>query len=356
MTLVTLPSPIIYPGMLASGSTLFSVGGDTTLDAAGEYVAHIFQARSAMTISHVGFRPSTVTGSGTVDIRIETVGTDGFPSGSLWAANTNIAGTALSSNTWSLQALTASASIASGEWVAVKFVYNSGTSVQTGRFNNAAPRIYGRAYRAINTGTPTQSAYTSAELLAVVGSSSTAFYNLSGMTPATAETDTDFASGSTPNRYGIRFQIPFKARCRGISFNSAQVGDFTAAIYSDAGALLGSIDVDGNNFITGNDGACFIIDDDVTLNANTWYRATIEATTVTNQEVQTITLPSADYLSGTRWSANAHLTTWNGSAWDDTNTAILPCMNLLLDQIDDGTGSGSGGARSYGIQPISYGV
>jgi hypothetical protein len=352
MTLVTLPSPIIYPGMLASGTSLFSVGSDTTLDAAGEYVAHIFQARSAMTISHVGFRPATVSGSGTVDIRIETVGTDGFPSGSLWAANTNIAGTALSTSTWSLQALTASASIATGEWVAIKIGYNSGTSVQTSRFNNATPRIYGRAYRAINTGTPTQSAYASAELIAVAGDSATTFYNLGGMTPATAETDTDFASGSTPNRYGIRFQIPFKARCRGFSFNSDQVGDFNAEIYSDAGALLGGIAVDGNNFIEGNDGACFIIDDDVTLDANTWYRATVEATTVTNQEIQTITLPSADYLSGTRWSSNAHLTTWNGSAWDDTSTAILPCMNLLLDQIDDGAGTG-GSSRRGGIYVFS---
>lgn len=339
MTLVALKAPIWYP-VTAFPSALLTTASAATLDAAGEYVAYVFRAREAMTISHFGFRPSTVAGSGTVDMRIETVGADGFPSGSLWAANTNIAGDALSSNTWYLGALTASASIAVGDMVAAKIVYNSGTSVQVGQWTGAVTAGFHaqHSYRVISTG---GSAATNLGLgNAVLGSSSTAFYYVSGLFPGTTETDTNFLSGDATNRYGIRFQIPFKARCLGFSFNTALTGNFTAALYTDAGSSMTTQTVDGNTYDDGEHGAVTFASPQ-TLSADTWYRATIEATEAgTAQEVQTITLPSADYIDGTPWGANAHLTTWNGSAWDDTNTDILPLMFLLIDQVDDGTGAG----------------
>lgn len=345
MTLVTLTSPIVWPNLPSSSTTLAAIGSDTTIDAAGEYIALVFQATEAMTISHVGFRAGTVAGSGTADIRIETVGADGNPSGSLWAANTNIAGGALSTNTWTLQALTASASIAVGEWAALVIKYNSGTSFQNSRLNNSGWYNLHSSYRVVNTGTPTQSAI-GQPILAVVGSGATTFYAVDGMVPFTTATSTDFNSGSGTIRYGIRFKLPFKCRPRGFSFASAQTGDFTAAIYNDAGTSLIDLAIDGNNMINGYAGK--IVDGNTTLDANTWYRAAVEATTVTNQEVLTFTMPSADYISGTPWGANAHLTTWNGSAWDDTNTSILPLMAIVIDQIDDGTGSGAAAVtRAY---------
>jgi hypothetical protein len=343
MTLITLPNPIWYPNA-AFGSTLLAIASSATLDAAGEYVAYIFRAKEAMTISHFGFRPSTVAGSGTVDMRIETVGADGNPSGTLWAVNTNIAGEALSSNTWYLGALTASASIAVGDMVAAVITYNSGTSVQVGHFTGAvAAGFQGRqSYRVISTG---GSAAKSLGLgNAALGSSATTFYRIPTIWAGTAETDTNFASGSSPNRYGIRFQVPFACRLIGFSFNTQLNGNFNAVLYSDAGSSLASVSVDGDTYNDGEMGAVTFASPQ-TLTAATWYRATIEATEAgVSQEVQTITLPSADYIGTTPWGENVHLTTHNGAAWDDTNTDIIPLMFLLLDQIDDGTGSGSGGS------------
>jgi hypothetical protein len=351
MTLITLPNAIWYPNP-AFGSALLAQASAATLDAAGEYVAYVFRAEEAMTISHFGFRPSTITASGTVDMRIETVGADGNPSGALWAANTNIAGDTLTTNTWYLGALTASASIAAGDMVAAVIAYNSGTSVQVGHWTGAvAAGFHGaQAYRVISTG---GSAAKNLGLgNAAIGSSATAFYHIPIILPGTTETDTNFASGSSPNRYGIRFKVPFACRLSGFSFNTQLNGDFNAVLYSDAGASLQSQSVDGDTYNDGEMGA-ITFDTPQTLTADTWYRATIEATEAgVNQEVQTITLPSADYIDATPWGSNAHLTTHNGAAWDDTNTDIIPLMSLLIDQIDDGEGDGGGGAEAT---PVAVG-
>jgi hypothetical protein len=36
----------------------------------------------------------------------------------------------------------------------------------------------------------------------------------------------------------------------------------------------------------------------------------------------------------------AHYTTFASAAWDDTNTSLLPLMELIIDQVDDGNGTG----------------
>lgn len=77
MTLVTLPSPIYWPGnagALAGGPSLVTVA---TLDASGEYAAYVQVAREDMVISHVGFRAGTATNSPTVEVRIETLDSSG---------------------------------------------------------------------------------------------------------------------------------------------------------------------------------------------------------------------------------------------------------------------------------------
>lgn len=349
MTLITLKTPLLWPASngAVSSDTAFTLSGDL-VDAAGEYLAHIFQADEDMTISHVGWRNGTVSGSPTADVRIETVDGSGLPSGTLWAANTNLVTGTLTANTWNLNALTASASITKGQFWCVKIAYNSGTSFQVGRTAGATwqPSQNANFWRVLNQGTPTISNVTLVPFMAV-GNSATTFHMVEGMWPVSTFTSTTFASGSSPNRYGLRFQVPFKGRLLGASFLSSQVGNFTLAVHDDAGTLLESIAVDGDypRYIR-----CMNFDTSVSITKNTWYRVSVEATTVTNQMVQTFTLPSSSYTGAIPWGAFGHLTTWNGSAWDDTNTTIIPIMNLAFDQIDDGEGAGgsAGGAHILG--------
>lgn len=345
MALVSVRVPYLWPGGSSSSQQIISAGD--TMDAAGEYVAYVFEAMEAMTVSHVGWRNAGATGSPTADVRIETVDpATGLPTGTLWATNTNIVTGALSANTWNLNALTASASIASGDFFAVKIAYNSGTSFQISRSSsNWNASSSWPHWRVLNTGTPTLGDITNHFLLAL-GSNATTFYRLPSSFPATAYTNTTFNSGSSPNRRGIRFQIPFKARLRGVGFATAQVGDFQLGIYNDAGTSQETKNFEGD---LQRFGRANLLNTGVVINANTWYRATIEATTVTNQAISTFSLPSADYVSALPWGAFGHETTFNGSAWDDTATTTIPIMTLAFDQVDDGTGSGaSGGGHILG--------
>jgi hypothetical protein len=332
MAMVTIPQPISYPEGLEL-SALLGVNGGTTIDAAGEYFAWIWQAREAMTISHIAMSIGTVSASGAADLRVETVGTDGFPSGTLWAANTNVATGALSQSAWNGPfALTASASIAAKDFVAIKMVYSSGTSFQSRNFNNNTHVPGSLAYRATNTGTPALASPVGAPL--AVGNSSTTFYNLGWTLPFSNTVHTDFNSGSATFRRGLRFRIPFRARVAGGAFVTQQVGDFDLDLYSDAGSLLASVSVEGDRYATALGSVLF--DTPYTIAANTWYRLTVEPTSVTNQEVNTLLMPSADYATACPWGVNGHETSWNGSAWDDTNTDEMPMMQILIDQIDDG--------------------
>lgn len=349
MALVALPSVFSFP-VPARGTATPAVGTTAaiTLDAAGEYTAVIFMARQAMTISHVGFHVTTATGSPTADVRIETVAADGMPSGTLWAANTNLVTGALSTG-WGLHALTASASVTAGQMVCVKVLYNSGTTLALSRVNNLVwGGSEGNPYAVLNTGTPTKTALLSYCLLMAIGSSATSFYGLrSVIMPGSAITNTAYAN-ATGERRGVRFQVPFPCRCCGmLDWNSASVGDFDISLYDDAGTLLESAAVDGDHAVNTSVGTQnLFFDTPVTLAANTWYRAVKTPTSATNDTISVLTLPSADYMGGFGWgNGKAHYTTFTtAGGWVDSATDQIPLfMRPLMDQLDDGAGGGTTG-------------
>jgi hypothetical protein len=86
----------------------------------------------------------------------------------------------------------------------------------------------------------------------------------------------------------------------------------------------------------------------VTLDANTWYRATLQATSANNVTLCELTMQSTSYFGALPGGANQHLTRYTSSAWDDSPTAVIPIMDILIDQVDDGTGTGSG-SRMIGL-------
>jgi hypothetical protein len=88
-----------------------------------------------------------------------------------------------------------------------------------------------------------------------------------------------------------------------------------------------------------------------TLTAGTAYRAVIEPTSATNCNITTATLPSADYRGAWPHGLNSVYCTYTtgGGAWDDTATTLLPFMDIIIDQLDDGAGSGGGLIRHPGM-------
>jgi hypothetical protein len=316
------------------------------MTSAGHYLAYVICAREDMTISHVGFRTGAAAGSPTVEVRIETVDASGMPSGTLWATNTNVTSGTISASANPLQALTAAASITKGQVFCVKVAFASGTSLiiqnlssLAALFTNSLP------YSVANSGTPTK-AIIGAGILAL-GSNSTTFYNVPGFLPVTTYSGNAFNNTNAAKR-GLRFTPPMNCRAIGIRWhNSNASGDFNAVLYDDGGTELSSSSTafDGDhNSGSANATITVYFDNTVTLTAGTAYRIAIEPSSATNVNVGTYTLPSSDYFSGTPARSNAQYTTFASGSWTDSTTQ-LPLMDVILDQIDNGSGSGGGGGQ-----------
>lgn len=342
-------SPIIWPRHWASGTSL-ATSNIATLDAAGEYVAFVFVAREAMTISHVGTRSGTIAGSPTLDIRIETVdASTGLPTGTLWATNTNIVTAAWTSNLWRLEALTASASISYGQVFAVKLAFNSGTSFQVRSFTGMSGNAFtGHPYQVLNTGTPTKAAAEVGGL--ALGSSTSSFYSLPSVFPYENDEDTTFNNTGGARR-GVKFTAPFTGRCIGLHYGgiATAVGDFNAGIWDDAGnEVNSSITAHEGDIGAANATRMILFDNPVTISAGTAYRAAIEPSSATNCQLSALILPSADYRSAMPGGTNFFLTTYtSGGGWVDTATEKVAALSLVFDQLDDGVGGG-GGAPGHG--------
>jgi hypothetical protein len=149
-------------------------------------------------------------------------------------------------------------------------------------------------------------------------------------------------------------------KCRVIGlrwFGANAVGDVNAAIYDDTvGTAVelssSSTAFDGDNTaasVSPNRPFTVYFDNPVTCNAGTTYRAAIEPSSATNTNLYTLTLHSANYRGASPAGTTAHYTTFVTGGWTDTATDQLPTMDIIIDQVDDGTGSGSsGGQRVFG--------
>ena len=84
-------------------------------------------------------------------------------------------------------------------------------------------------------------------------------------------------------------------------------------------------------------------DNNVSLSTGTWYRAVVEPTTTTNCNITTLTTASADYRGATPGDAFHNYTTFTTAGGWVESTTLVPLVDIIIDQIDDGTGSGGGG-------------
>lgn len=351
MTLVTLPGLILWPGILGSQNNAIGIGTAQTLTSAGHYVSFICAAKEDMTISHVGFRCGTSVGSPVMEVRIETVDASGLPSGTLWDSPTNTTNAStgtLSSNTYSLTALTAAATITKGQIFCVKLLFSSGTSQIIQQFGSGTVGVMNSnlPYLVNNTGTPTKAILSNNTPSIALGSSSTTFYFVPGTMPISANVGGSFNNTNSARR-GLRFTIPFDCRAIGIRwFNTSAVGNYNAILFDDSGTELSSSSIsnDGDHTAASSGGMMHaFFDNTVTLAAGSTYRIAIEPSSATNVNVSGWQLPSANYRGATMAGAAAHYTTYASAVWTDTATDSLPFMDLMIDQIDDGTGTGGGG-------------
>lgn len=337
MALIDLPSPLAYPGYIDVSSGGLESAEDTI--EVGEYWGVVFCASQDMTIGYVGFRASSPVAAPTALVTVETVGTDGFPSG-LWAANTSGTSSTLTNGLWFGVNLTASASVTRGQMVCIKFAVNTGTSFAVGhvRFNDQVASL---PYDVANTsGTPTKGRFRGF-LEMGVGTSSSSLYPIRGLVPMSDSLGSGSFSNTDGSRRGLRFRIPFAARACGMRFNgwSAQ-GDFNAAIYDYDGNELSSsstaYDTD-HGALNSNGHVTVFFDNPVIILPDTLYRAVIEPTSATTCSLSNMEFPDDDHRSGSYGGTNNLYTTYTTTGgWSDVNTDTIPLLDVLFDQLDLG--------------------
>jgi hypothetical protein len=326
-----------------SGATVFT---DVLLDAAGEKIAWIVQAPAAGTINRIGFRTGAVSSGATMDCRIESLNlTDQFPSGSLWAADTNGGVSASAANTWYEAALTSGANVNRGDLFAIVIVVPSGGNLNLQRTNNVTqpPANHTFPYFAANQG----SWVVAASTMAIVGArfSTGVWVNLQAM-PVSDIAVTSFNNGSTPDERALRFRLPFPARISGVQANlgTASGGDFAFKLYDSNGTtVLASYTHTG--FVAANTNpttGTYFFTSAVNLLANTFYRVSVLPSSSNNAALTGFTVDSAAIMDSFDGGQDFHLSTRKSAgAWTDTTTQ-RPLIYLMSDGFDDGAGGGGG--------------
>lgn len=349
MTLVSLQSPIYWPGIGNVNNTP-AYSNPTSLTAAGHYHAYIFVAREDMVISHVLYRVGASTGSPTVTVSIETIDATGLPAGADGFGSTNSgASGALTANTVTLAALGGSATITKGTPFAVKIAYTSGTTVSMSAVANVNSQ-YSSAlpYMVINTASAVKTAMstTNGAGIVAVGSSATTFYQLPGaMVPYSNVAGGGAFNNTNSAKRGLVFTIPMNCRCIGIRFfNGTSTGNYNAVIFDNGGtpAELSSSSTafDGDLNAVNASMLNVYFDNTVTLTAGTTYRAVIEPTSATNVTMLTYTLSSTNYRGATPLGTAGNYTTFATATWTDSATTDVPLLDIIIDQIDNGSGTG----------------
>lgn len=336
MALVSLPAAIHYPPIIEnlSAPSINTI----LLNGAGNYCALVYRVRKAGNINKVGYFPGSVAGAGAVDVRVETVDGSGNPSGSLWGTNTN-ASHSPTSSTFAWVTLTASATVAVGDIVALRISYASGTSVRVNNMDTLMST--GLPYRVKHEG----SVLKSGASIPVIGCQlDTGEVQFTGAPLINSTTiSTDINTGTTPDETGLKITVPFSGRCVGMTVRVVNLSTtYAAKLYDSDGSTVLASQTGQDTDVNASSGAVTFLWSGVELTAGQTYRAVILPETGTSVRMYYGDMDAA----GTRasWPAGTN-GQWtertDAGSWTDTNTR-MPYITLLFDQLNDGSGGGGG--------------
>ena len=356
MTMVNLRGTIPWPMPPFGAAGAFSHTA-MIMDAVDERVAYICQVPKTGTISKIVFRTRTVATGGdciigieTVDLAVDTL--PGFPSGTLVAAGAAALAFNIAINDGN-QLLTATlatpwSGATLGDLIAI--VINGPTTgtpdIDITSFTDAPGLDFGYA-ALFDSGSWSKSA---THLVCGLEYSDGTFEELPGTWAWSSAATISFNSDSTPDENGMRFQVSFDCKVRGVWawIDGDQIYD--VKLYEDDNTLLESYTQD-SSVRSGTSGEVmyFMFNTEVSLTKDTWYRVTILPSTntpnVTLYKTTTLTVAQMDSNPGGQNMYGTERT--NAQAWTD-KTLVKVQMGILISQINDGSiGAGRGFNRGF---------
>lgn len=327
---ISVPTPFGYPRTAASAST-------QTLDAEGEKAGIVIRAPKTGSISRFGFLVTEISGAPIIDARLETVGTDGNPTGDLLGSDSH-ASQILSTSGWKEGNLNSVVSVTKGDLLAYILSY-SGTGSVTIR-STYIPSIASLAFPYVigfTTSWTKSSAACSCFYLGYAGSTSAPM----GLCPASSVSNRTFHVNSEPDELGNKFQLPFPARLGGIWYvaqhSSSTTNDSVLLYDSDGTTVLYDATYDNDL----ESGAILhvrylLFNRSIQLKKDTAYRIAFRPNTTAVFTLVELTVNNVTNMDAFDLSTNMTSTSrTDGGAWTDTNT-FRCCLGLLLDGFDDG--------------------
>lgn len=345
MTLVNTIGDLVIGPALAwpFGATAGSdVGG--VADAANEGVAMIFIAKDSVTIDALSFRLTAVTTSVVMVCSIEALDASGNPDGTPIGSSVNSA-SLTAAGVYEVSGL--GAAVTRGTAYAACVRYSSGTS-GTILYAQGASNTAGLPHISYNVGAGwVKSPQGTFGAPFGIGTSTSAYLSWPGCNGPYTIDDLTYASASSPDEYGLRFQVTTPMRIWGFIAAVAKIagGTFSAVLTDASGNDVGSTftgNIDSDLFGSGaTEGLTSIpFAASFTLLANTTYVIGIKATSTGNLSLRRATMLNNSHL-GSWFSKEWYLASRKTvTAWTLTATEQCPFIWLLCDQVHDGAGGG----------------
>lgn len=313
--------------------------GAMTIDAANEVAAMIFKAPKTGNIRSVWYRPG-IGGNGTITIGVYQVDpTTGLPASTPvpWATNTFVSKSIVTgdnSRACNSGNFAADAAVVKGQdTIAVCFIC-PGAGFPNMTVNTWQDSVLGLPYCALYTGSWAK--VTASPFLILVYDDGSfaipdgcAFFGQTSGTIAGVPENLNLTSATTPDLYGLRFQVPTWFRAHAIVPWLDADADCNVKIVDDtwaesSGGLLatGTLDPDVRSG-TGANPHVITLNQDVVLQPGKWYRVLIEPTTTNGMTVYWAAMMDAAHWAAMPAGVLAHASfgkSVNGnSGWTDYN-------------------------------------
>jgi len=307
-------------------------------------VATILQAPKTGTIDRVCWRTLTVTTGDTVDVRLETVGTDGHPTGTLLGTNTSgsTSVNAADDNVWFETTLTAGASVTKGDVFAIVHSFAGSGNMQITQITpHSGTALFQFPYCDNHNGTSWSKSQQRWGCGAVRYSDTTYPYT-PGLVPVANGTASfgahAYMSTSSPDEYGNKMTVPFGCKVAGVWLNPSgtNAGNFEVRLYNNAGTLAGSKAFDGDQqSLQAASANWYLFDSEVTVAAGDVIRVSKLATQATNTQLTYWIAPSTALMTAYPLQAVYTSRTDLGS-WSDTSDRLAN-IGLIVSAVSDGS-------------------
>lgn len=313
---------------------------NTTISAVGNLLGLVFKAPAGGDITGLGFRNAGITTPDSVDVRLEGVDdTNGLNSGSLAGTNTNASESISTANTWHDVTFTSSYSATKGELLAAVIEAPSGF---TGNFNLSFTDRLDFAHLSfpymIDSG-----GKAGGDWPCISVNYGGTYYFINNAFPITEANTININTSSDPDEVGIYFKFSV-----GMTVNAFWMiadrdsSNCTVTLYdSDGSTVLESVSIDTDVSVGGSNRIeRHPFSGEYTLNADTWYRLTLQSDTTTSVSVNEFVCNSNAILGQILGTTDCYKTyRTDAGSWTEQNTAY-PLMGLMINGVETTTGGG----------------